>query len=115
MRVLAISHEAAEVIKVIVTSSQVSEQGGIRVWVDSVDDTTAQLELGLADRPEPGDALIQEEGAKVFVDENAARFLDDKLLDARVEGEGVAFAILDQKPDPSSNGRPGDIDPGNLA
>lgn len=115
MRVLAISHEAAEVIKVIVTSSQVSERGGIRLWVDSVDDSTAQLELALADSPEPGDALIQEEGANVFVEENAAKFLEDKLLDARVEGEGVAFAILDQAPDPSNNGRPSDIDPDSLA
>lgn len=112
---LAISHDAAEVIKVIVTSSQMSGQGGIRLWLDSVDDASATLELALADTPEPGDALIEEKGANVFVEQNAARFLDDKLLDARVEGEGVSFAIVDQHADPTQNGRPEGLDPDTLA
>lgn len=115
MRVLAISHDAAEVIKVIVTSSQISEQGGIRLWVDSIDESSAQLELALTDSPEPGDALIEEEGAHVFVEQNAAKFLENKVLDAKVEGEGVSFAIVEQTADPAQNGRPEDVDPGTLA
>jgi hypothetical protein len=37
--------------------------------------------------------VIDDGGARVFVDGTAAEFLDDKLLDASVVGEEVQFAI----------------------
>ena len=40
--------------------------------------------------------MIDEEGARVFVDEHAAEFLDDKVLDASIIGEEIRFAIAEQ-------------------
>lgn len=111
---LTISHGAAEVIKVLVASSELSEAGGIRLSVEAIDQQNAKLELSLADSPEPGDALIEEEGAHVFVEQNATTILDDKVLDATVEGDAVAFSIADRAPDWSQNGRPKNVDPGSL-
>jgi iron-sulfur cluster assembly protein len=109
MRVLAISHGAAEAIKQIVTSSQLTE-GGVRLSVESIDDQGARLDLSLADSPEPGDSLVEEEGANVFVEQNAAMFLDDKVLDATMEGDRVSFSITERHQDWSHDGQPENFD-----
>jgi len=40
--------------------------------------------------------VIEEQGARVFREQEAASLLDDKILDASVEQNGLAFAIADQ-------------------
>jgi Fe-S cluster assembly iron-binding protein IscA len=40
--------------------------------------------------------VIEEQGARVFLEREAASFLDDKVLDASVEQDQVAFTITDQ-------------------
>ncbi|MGH2805833.1 MAG: HesB/YadR/YfhF-family protein [Actinomycetota bacterium] len=112
---LTISPGAAEVIKQIVTSSQVTEEGGIRLSVEPIDDQSAKLDLTIAGSPEPGDSLVEQEGAKVFVDENAARLLDDKVLDAALEGDKVSFAIVEQQQDWSQDGQPEGVDPRTIS
>jgi iron-sulfur cluster assembly protein len=106
---LAITHGAADAIKQIVTSSQIVEEGGIRISVEPVDNGSARLELSIAESPEPGDALVEEEGANVFVEQNAAMFLDDKVLDATIEGDRVSFLFVER--DWSQNGQPKSFDP----
>jgi iron-sulfur cluster assembly protein len=115
MRVLAISRGAAQVVKEIVTSSDVGEEGGIRLSVESIDDRSARLDLTVADSPEPGDTLIEEEGAKIFLERDAAGFLDDKVLDASVEADGVAFSIVEQQQDWSKDGQPESYDPRRIS
>ena len=47
--------------------------------------------------PQPGDQVLEEDGARVFLEETAAVTLDDKVLDAAVdEGGGVQFSIAPQ-------------------
>ena len=46
--------------------------------------------------PAEDDEVIEEHGARVFVESEAASLLDDKLLDATVDHDQVAFLILDQ-------------------
>jgi Fe-S cluster assembly iron-binding protein IscA len=43
--------------------------------------------------PLPGDALIDDDGARVFVDAEAADLLNEQTLDAQVEGEVVNFFL----------------------
>jgi iron-sulfur cluster assembly protein len=109
---LAITHGAAEAIRQIVTSSPVAEEGGLRISIEPVDTESARLELSVAESPAPGDALVQKEGAKVFVEETAARFLADKVLDARIEDERVAFLLAER--DWSHNGQPENFDPRDI-
>jgi hypothetical protein len=40
--------------------------------------------------------VVEEQGARVFLEPEAAALLDDKVLDARVEQNQVAFRIADQ-------------------
>jgi hypothetical protein len=48
--------------------------------------------------PQPGDQVVEAEaGARVFLEENAAETLDDKILDAQVDDNGgVQFTIAVQ-------------------
>ena len=43
---------------------------------------------------QPGDQVVEQAGATVYLDESAATMLDDKVLDAAVdEGGRVEFAL----------------------
>ncbi|WP_254185545.1 hypothetical protein [Nocardioides panacis] len=47
--------------------------------------------------PQPGDRVLEEGGARVFLEETAAETLDDMVLDARVDDNGgVEFSITAQ-------------------
>jgi Fe-S cluster assembly iron-binding protein IscA len=63
--------------------------------------------------PAPGDQVIEDGGARVFVDAGAAEALDDVQLDARQEGDQIAFALTPTEVNPaamqSDNGVPSDI------
>ncbi len=106
---LVITEGAAEAIKQIVTSSPIAEEGGLRISVEPLDNQSAKLELSLAESPEPGDSLVQKEGANVFVEQTAATFLDDKVLDATVEQDTVSFSLAER--DWSRDGQPESFDP----
>lgn len=111
---LSISPTAAEAIGVIASSGNIPEGGGIRISAEFADAGQARLDLTLADSPDPGDAVVQEEGANVFLEQRAADFLKDKVLDASVEGDRVSFAIVDRQEDWSQNGHKKDVDPKNI-
>ena len=93
---LAITENAAEAIQTIVASSpKVPEQGGLRIVARS-EGEQEKLELTIAAIPAEDDEVVEEHGAHVFLDPEAATYLEDKLLDARVEGDQVEFALLEQ-------------------
>jgi iron-sulfur cluster assembly protein len=111
MRVLAISRGAAEVIKEIVSASQIPEEGGVRLSVEPIDNQSARLDVSLAEGPEAGDSLVEEDGANVFIEQSAAAFVDDKVLDATIEGESVSFSLIERQSEWSHNGQPKSFDP----
>ena len=48
----------------------------------------------VTEAPQPGDQVLEEDGARVFLEETAAETLDDKVLDAQVDDNGgVQFTI----------------------
>jgi len=52
-----------------------------------------QFTIEIAPEPVPGDQVIEEGGARVFVDADAASMLDNVELHARREGNQVAFGL----------------------
>ena len=103
---LALTHDAAAVIRSIVEQAEVPEEGGLRITAEPVDDQQAALELSVAEEPESMDEVIEREGAHVFLEPVVAEALAYKVLDAEVEGGGVRFTIHDQSDAPlqSMNG-----------
>ncbi|MBZ4488176.1 Fe-S cluster assembly protein HesB [Microbacterium sp. cx-55] len=87
---LTLTDNAATAVKTI--SSQIpTEGGGLRIR-DTGPDTG--FELALATTPETGDAVVETDGARVFVDSSASDALGDRVLDADISEDGsVRFAL----------------------
>jgi iron-sulfur cluster assembly protein len=95
--VLTITHEAAEAIDAVVHSApNATDTAGLRIARAVASDGQEGLELSIADHPAPDDAVVEAEGTPVFLESEAAAMLDDKVLDARVDGEQVGFTLRDQ-------------------
>ena len=94
---LTITTQAATAIKGIVESAQV-EGAGLRIYAEPQSDSQASLEIALAPEPSPSDKVLDAEGAPVYLEPQAAEFLEDKQLDADVEGDQVRFSVTEQPP-----------------
>jgi iron-sulfur cluster assembly protein len=93
---LTLTDSAVEAVNQIVSSSdELSETGGLRMVAEQVG-TQTNLELRVAPVPAEDDEVIEEKGARVFLEPEAASLLDDKILDARVEDDRVAFSIQER-------------------
>jgi Fe-S cluster assembly iron-binding protein IscA len=60
--------------------------------------TAPTVELGVAvvEAPADSDEVIEEEGARVFLDSATTDYLEAKVLDASGSDEGVRFTIAEQ-------------------
>lgn len=93
---LTLTENASTVVKSIVDQSGSNEEGGLRISQDAAD--SPALHVIPSEAPEPGDHVLQNSGARVFLEETAAETLDDKILDAQVDDDGgVQFTIAVQK------------------
>jgi iron-sulfur cluster assembly protein len=91
--------ESASVLIKNLTDQTAAADAGLRI---SAADPGGTLAVDLTPAPEPTDQVVESAGARVFLEENAAAALSDKVLDAQVDGEGaqqgmVRFAITDQE------------------
>ncbi len=92
---LTLTENASTVVKTIVDQSGGDPTAGLRISQDAVD--SPALHVITAEAPQPGDQVLEEDGARVFLEETAAGTLDDKVLDAQVtDGGGVEFTVSSQ-------------------
>jgi iron-sulfur cluster assembly protein len=93
---LALTDSAVEAVKSIVSSSdEASETSGLRMVAEQAG-TQANFHLSVVPMPAEDDEVIDEQGARVFLEPEAASLLDEKVLDANLEQDQVAFTIADQ-------------------
>lgn len=94
---LAMTDAAAEAITML-TAQEGQEAAGLRFAVREENEAGAQLALSIAPEPEAGDQVLGNDvGARVFLDPQAAAFLDDKVLDIQEDEQGqVNFAVREQ-------------------
>jgi iron-sulfur cluster assembly protein len=91
---LTLTPVAAAEIRNIVDQPEVPDGGGLRIAHDS---TAGSLTLSLAAVPAEDDRVLDESGARVFLDPEAAAILDDKTLDVTSDNGGqLQFAIAPQ-------------------
>jgi iron-sulfur cluster assembly protein len=104
--VLTLTPTAAAAVRQLMASARASAEphAGVRLSSGVPGPAATPLRVALADEPEAADQTIEEEGATVFVEPSAAEFLDDKILDASVEADGVRFTILEPREDTSREG-----------
>jgi len=97
---LVLTEAAAEVVKSVTDAPQAPDGTGLRI-TQSEEDPGAAGALQLAAAAEPGlnDQIVETSGARVFLDPQAAAYLDDKVLDAQVDAQGqVRFMLGTQRP-----------------
>jgi iron-sulfur cluster assembly protein len=96
--VLTLTQNATEAIEGLLHGPGMPDGAGVRIASAAAGNGNepAALQLGLAAGPDDHDEVIEEAGARVFVEETLASMLDDKLLDADREGEQVRFSIIGQ-------------------
>ena len=91
---LTLTENASTVVKTLVDQSG-GEEAGLRISQDAPD--SPALHVIPSQSPQPGDQVLEEDGARVFLEETAAVTLDDKILDAQVDDAGgVQFTIAAQ-------------------
>lgn len=89
---LTLTENASTIVKDITHQPGLPETAGLRISTEESDPTT--LAVTAAEAPRPGDQTVEQDGATVYLDADAATVLDDKVLDAAVDPEGrVEFAL----------------------
>ncbi|MFN2629567.1 MAG: hypothetical protein ABR569_13165 [Gaiellaceae bacterium] len=94
---LAVTESAANAIREIAeTTGLPGDGGGLRFSLTEVDEDEAQLQVALVRTARDGDEVVEEAGATVYLDADAAAILDDQVLDAQVKADGeVGFSLED--------------------
>jgi Fe-S cluster assembly iron-binding protein IscA len=89
---LTLTNDAAVAIQHLVSDQP---GAGLRISPQSVDGSELQLGLSVVVGPAATDEVIDEQGCRVFVDEQVTPLLDGKTLDVQttVDERGVAFTI----------------------
>jgi Fe-S cluster assembly iron-binding protein IscA len=98
---LTLAPSAVEAVDALLHDPQVPDDAGLRI--SATDD--AQLTVGIVTAPAPGDQVIEDQGARVFVDPGAAPLVDDAELEAHSQGNQIAFALT---PRSGGDGSPAD-------
>jgi iron-sulfur cluster assembly protein len=104
---LTLTPNAEQAVRKLVADSPISEEeGGLRIAPGQPTPDGVPLELSIVGSPEPDDQDAGAPDAHVYLEPTAAEALDDKVLDAEVEGNSIGFALLDGPgpPPPSDNG-----------
>jgi iron-sulfur cluster assembly protein len=92
---LTLTDGAVSVIRNLTSKPELPAQTGLRLMAQDEGDSSFQLTL--VEGPVAGDQVVEEGGARVYVEPAAAVILDDKALDAEVNDQGsIAFSVSDQ-------------------
>ena len=85
---LTLTDNALTAVRTLTQDPKAPEGAGLRITPG-----TEGLELILVADPVPGDALIDDGGARVYVEPEAAELLKEQTLDAQVEDGQVSFFL----------------------
>src|SRR6478752_7244415 len=89
---LTLTENATAIVNEITTQPGLSEEAGLRIT--SAPTPEPSFEVTAAAQGEPGDQVVEQGGATVYLDPASAELLDDKVLDAAVDPAGkVEFAL----------------------
>lgn len=88
---LTLTDNARHAVQDIATRAGLPEQGGLRIAQSS--EQIGSFELSLVSEPIAGDALIDAEGAKVYIEPQTSAVLEDQQLDAAPTEDGTGFLL----------------------
>ncbi|MFG1868705.1 adhesin [Micromonospora arborensis] len=83
---LTMTDNAVLVIRDLANQQDVAQDGGVRIAADA---EAGSLTVELVPEPVQGDRVVDNQGARIFLDEDAAELLGDASVDATVDDEGI--------------------------
>ena len=92
---LTLTDHAQTAVRTLIQDPETPENAGLRITPGN-----DGLELMLVAEPVPGDALIDDGGARVFVEPQTAQLLDEATLDAQVEDGKLSFFLAPVRTEP---------------
>lgn len=93
---LTITENAEQALDAVVAGENAPDGAGVRISQGVGTDGQPAVGLALATAPVPGDAIVEDASVPVFLAPEVADLLDDKILDAQVEGDKIAFRLGEQ-------------------
>lgn len=95
---LTLTETAVEALDAVVESAPVSDAAGVRISRQVGADAQPGLAITLVEVPEPSDQVVEtgDQHVPLFVEQEAAAELDDKVLDAQVQDGQVGFLVASQ-------------------
>jgi Fe-S cluster assembly iron-binding protein IscA len=97
--VLTLTDRATETIRILISQPGIPADTGLRMSLQGGDEGSLTLSL---EGPQPGDTVIEDAGAKVFVQEDVAGMVGDGELDAELDEQGQASFTLGTQPGDNS-------------
>jgi iron-sulfur cluster assembly protein len=91
LTVLTVTDKAAETIRALTAQPGVPAQAGLRMSLPEGE--AGALALSLEER-QPDDAVVENAGARVYVQPDAADIVADRELDGQLDEQGEASFIL---------------------
>lgn len=91
-KIMTLTDAAAERIREIIDGSD-KPVAGVRVGVKNAGCVGMEYTMDFVETPDPADDLIEEKGAKLFVDPKAILFLLGATMDYRVEKLKAGFVF----------------------
>jgi Fe-S cluster assembly iron-binding protein IscA len=89
---LTLTEKATDVVKTITEQTTEGDTAGLRISQQATDPNS--LGLTPVETPQPGDQVVEADGARVYLDPTAAIALSNEVLDAQVDEAGtVQFGI----------------------
>jgi Fe-S cluster assembly iron-binding protein IscA len=94
MKMLTLTERAAGTIRALTSQEGVPDDAGLRMSLPEGEAGSLVLAL---DSPQPDDSVIEDSGAKVFLQSTAATMLEDRELDGELDDQGQASFTLARK------------------
>ena len=89
---LTLTENAQTAGETLTTRAGLPAEGGLKI----AEQDSGGFELALVAGPEPGDDVVEQGAARVYVDQRTSQTLADQRLDVEAAGEGTAFTLTRQ-------------------
>ena len=93
---LGLTREAVRAIREL---TEPESADGVRIHAGSrrfSRENAPSIQIEVAESPGVEDTVLEADGARIYLDGETLRTLDDKVLDADLTGDELRFAILQQ-------------------